>query len=67
MTLGDKLRSMSDEALTEFIATVLSGQRTAIMQQLQAKGIVISIVDVPMLTKAAILKMIQSEIKPEVL
>lgn len=65
LTRGDTIRAMSDQALAELFTAVMSRQRTAIINQLQAAGIAVNvgIIEVPALTTAAHLEWLREPVE----
>lgn len=61
MTLGEWIKTRSDDELAAFFTELLWAYRSAIIKALQAKGIIgaVEFVDIPVLSKAAHLKWIK--------
>lgn len=61
MTNADKIRSMSDEELADFLTGLLLHHRAEVIKKLQDHGIATNIitVDMPMLAKTEMLKLMR--------
>ena len=67
MTNADKIRSMSDEELADFLTGLLLHHRAEVIKKLQDRGIAtnISVIEMPMLAKADMLRLMKAPVGEE--
>lgn len=65
MTLADKIRSMTDPELADFITDIILNVRYMTAQKLEKNGIKITILDIPYMTKAAVLENLKKTVEED--
>ena len=61
MTNGDKIRAMTDEELAWMFTDLMHRQRMDTLSHVQRLGLVVNVVEMPLLSQAAHLKWLREE------
>jgi hypothetical protein len=65
MTVGDWIRGMTDMELAQFLEMILSERDKVMCEKLAERGVVISLIEMPVLSVKHHFKYLQSEMKGE--